>query len=581
MLVTKSVGNILELQHQAASGSWTRRYQYATNGNRLLATSGPGDGTGVYSHEYEYNPHGSMTAMPHLAEIAWDHADRMQSADLGGGGTVWFLYDSAGNRVRKIRVNLAGTTTYERVYLGGYEVYRERVSGDLELERQTLHVADDTGRICLVETKTVEDGNPVTTAANISRYQYGNHLGSVGMELSETGDLISYEEFHPYGTSAYRAANSAVDVSPSRYRYTGKERDEETGLGHHGARYYASWLGRWTAADPIGLGDGVNRFAYARSNPIAQHDPSGTRSIPHSGAQQELVQYHREQAGEAASRGAAATSAAFNADYTPTARELELLGGSRPATGATLNDWDLRLAKLKTAEARFHYAQADLHLQLAHDYDTDAFYAKLVAEAARDAGDFLLNVLSPYAEAKDFLRESQRLNDRVLAGEATSEDLEAWAESSGRLMIAAGPVKVVDKASDLRKAKKGLDKVERELVEEGRAPAKKGIARAADINWKGFSDGKEKVHFIKHGAEFGEITQAQYKGLAKGFASEAGEFQEQAVGNFIVKFDPTTRRTLVGHVKDREIRTFYRADARDKDPFTAAIELARKLGGGG
>ena len=54
-----------------------------------------------------------MTAMSHLAKVAWDHADRMHYADLGGGGTVWFLYDSAGNRVRKIRVNLAGTSMEE------------------------------------------------------------------------------------------------------------------------------------------------------------------------------------------------------------------------------------------------------------------------------------------------------------------------------------------------------------------------------------------------------------------------------------------------------------------------------------
>jgi RHS repeat-associated protein len=274
------VGNLLEMQHQAPGGNWTRHYDYAAAGNRVLGTSAPGDGPGVFSHAYEYNPHGNMTAMPHLAEIAWDHADRMQSADLGGGGTVWFLYDSAGNRVRKIRVNHAGTSTYERIYVGGYEVYRERIGTELRMERQTLHVSDDTGRICLVETKTVEDGDPVTTPANVSRYQYGNHLDSVGMELDETGEIISYEEFHPYGTSAYRAASSAVDVSPSRYRYTGKERDEETGLGHHGVRYYASWLGRWTAADPIGLGDGVNRFAYAGNDPLGLHDPSGMRAQP-------------------------------------------------------------------------------------------------------------------------------------------------------------------------------------------------------------------------------------------------------------------------------------------------------------
>jgi hypothetical protein len=38
-----------------------------------------------------------------------------------------------------------------------------------------------------------------------------------------------------------------------RYRYTGKERDEESGLYYHGARYYAPWLGRWTAIDPLQL----------------------------------------------------------------------------------------------------------------------------------------------------------------------------------------------------------------------------------------------------------------------------------------------------------------------------------------
>jgi RHS repeat-associated protein len=269
------VGNILQMQHQAPGGNWTRHYHYAASGNRLLATSAPGDGPGVFSHAYQYNAHGSMTAMPHLAAVEWDHADRMQSADLGGGGTVWFLYDAAGNRVRKIRVNHSGSSTYERIYLGGYEIYREHVGIELRLDRQTLHVADDTGRICLVETKTVDDGDAVPLPANISRYQYGNHLGSVGMELDETGQLISYEEFHPYGTTAYRAANSAVDVSASRYRYTGKERDEETGLGHHGARYYASWFGRWTAADPAGMIDGTCRYQYVRGNPVRHLDREG------------------------------------------------------------------------------------------------------------------------------------------------------------------------------------------------------------------------------------------------------------------------------------------------------------------
>jgi RHS repeat-associated protein len=70
---------------------------------------------------------------------------------------------------------------------------------------------------------------------------------------------ILYEEYHPYGTSAYRSFQSS-EVSAKRYRYTGKERDEETSLYYHGARYYAPWLGRWTQADPAGTVDGTNLY---------------------------------------------------------------------------------------------------------------------------------------------------------------------------------------------------------------------------------------------------------------------------------------------------------------------------------
>jgi len=100
------------------------------------------------------------------------------------------------------------------------------------------------------------------------------------LEVDETGLVISYEEYTPYGASAYQAARSGVDVSARRYRYTGKERDEETGLYYNGARYLAAWLGRWTSADPIGIGaDGPGLYNYTRGSPINYTDPSGTEGI--------------------------------------------------------------------------------------------------------------------------------------------------------------------------------------------------------------------------------------------------------------------------------------------------------------
>ncbi len=57
------------------------------------------------------------------------------------------------------------------------------------------------------------------------------------------------------------------------------ERDEETGLQCHGVRYYATWLGRWMSADPIGLGDGVNRFCYCHAGPLGGRDSTGLGAL--------------------------------------------------------------------------------------------------------------------------------------------------------------------------------------------------------------------------------------------------------------------------------------------------------------
>lgn len=97
------------------------------------------------------------------------------------------------------------------------------------------------------------------------------------MEIDDKGDVITYEEYHPFGTTSYQATNSAIKAAAKRYRYTGMERDEETGLNYHNARYYIPWLGRWLNPDPIGIGDGVNVYAYCHNNPTTNTDTSGTQ----------------------------------------------------------------------------------------------------------------------------------------------------------------------------------------------------------------------------------------------------------------------------------------------------------------
>jgi RHS repeat-associated protein len=280
-----AVGNIKEMRHRTddPSGNWTRRYTYATDSNRLLKTT-EASGTVRYTH----NVRGAMVNLPHLHQdglggdnVTVNHNDQMIGAQLNTSDTAEYAYDGAGQRVLK-RVT-KGANVETRVYIGAYELWTRTVRGATREQRETLHGMDGQQRVVMVETKTVSDGSAVTTPESRQRYQLGNHLGSASVELDQDGALIGYEEYHPYGTTSWQAFDSSAEVSAKRYKYTGMERDEETGLQCHGVRYYAGWLGRWTSTDPIGLKDGINRFRYSRDNPILHADRSGLAS------QEELV----------------------------------------------------------------------------------------------------------------------------------------------------------------------------------------------------------------------------------------------------------------------------------------------------
>jgi RHS repeat-associated protein len=295
------VGNILKMLHTAqgvVGGGWTRNYQYDPGSNRLLLTSNP---SGSLSDAYAHDVHGNMIKMPHLTLMEWDfkdqfHATSRQVVTNGTPETTWYVYDSSGQRVRKVTDNSAesGQTPSrkaERIYLGGFELYREYGSNGsaVTLERETLHIMDDKRRIALVETKTVDVGAFAGTVPDsLTRYQFSNHLGSASLEVDQQAKIISYEEYFPYGSTSYQAVRNKTET-PKRYRYTAKERDEETGFYYHGARYYAPWLGTWTSADPIGFKDGVNLYGYVKNNPTNAIDLNGMQSGEPGKSQSEKI----------------------------------------------------------------------------------------------------------------------------------------------------------------------------------------------------------------------------------------------------------------------------------------------------
>jgi RHS repeat-associated protein len=268
------VGNLREHAHVATAG-WTRNFEYDPVTNRLAQTWLGNDTANATS--YVYDRHGNLLNLANVAatqRLRWDHRDMIHVVPRGGGGTVYYQYDGGKQRTRKVAYNQNGAKAWERLYLGGTELYRRYgAGGDVVEEIESHHVIDGEHRMLLVED-VIESDRTGATLGPLYRYQYCNHLGSSCLELDLQAAVISYEEYHPYGTTAYRAARSQTEAA-KRYRFTGMERDEESGLAYHTARYYAPWLARWASCDPKGLVDGTNLYQYAHQKPTELTDRTG------------------------------------------------------------------------------------------------------------------------------------------------------------------------------------------------------------------------------------------------------------------------------------------------------------------
>lgn len=299
-------GNILALHHETRSESkaWTRLYEYdeasailpLEEKNSRLSRTRVGRCTEEYRYEGLSGVTGCMTSMPTLSALEYDYSDRMvaSSPQFDGGGaagdasweTTRYRYDATGKRVRKItekkRSDGAMVPVKETLYIGGaFEVFRRyNGNGETTLEIHSITIAESGRRLLLIDNRTI--GADSRSPEVLFRYQLSNYQGSGTMEVDQEANILSYEEYTPYGVSSLRAMFKQTEA-PKRYRFLGKEQDD-SGLYHLGARYYAAWLCRFTSADPKGAQDGLNLYQYAHNNPVMLADPGGTQAGPVSTA---------------------------------------------------------------------------------------------------------------------------------------------------------------------------------------------------------------------------------------------------------------------------------------------------------
>lgn len=118
---------------------------------------------------------------------------------------------------------------------------------------------------------------PTDLSTNYATTFYAaDHLGTAQLEMSTGGWPVWKGTFAPYGTELSNL------FTPNHYKFTGKERDTESGLDYFSARYYGSTMGRFMSPDPLGGHtedpQTLNRYAYARNNPLLYTDPTGLDS---------------------------------------------------------------------------------------------------------------------------------------------------------------------------------------------------------------------------------------------------------------------------------------------------------------
>jgi RHS repeat-associated protein len=259
------VGNLCQLVHQPTAthltSGFTRDFVNQPGNNRLQLMTVSGTPYG-----YTFDDNGNLVTETTSRHFSWNHADRLATfatQTLGAEPSVHahYLYDPTGERIVKL-VRRQGNLIEVTRYVGGFEHHRWAAGAN-----NHLHVMDDKQRIALVRTGQAhpDDRGPAVA------FQLTDHLASSVATIDGTGTLINREEYTPYGETSFGS------YTRKRYRFTGRERDEESGLGYHRARYYAPALCRWTSADPVGAMGGLNLLAYVNGNPTGSIDPDGTQ----------------------------------------------------------------------------------------------------------------------------------------------------------------------------------------------------------------------------------------------------------------------------------------------------------------
>jgi RHS repeat-associated protein len=281
-------GNMTKSTH---AGKKNKEMVVSDTSNRSVERDIKGENSVVMPIEVDdyFDPNGNQVKLKTIHPLQWNCMDALQSVTIieresGKNDTEYYVYDSSGKRVRKIkeRYDFGGNriAIKQTYYLGNLEIRQEYDGAALE----SLELKEDYHSLRLLDgdhgvatRSTWLKGNPPKGCSNpVLVYHLQDHLNSYTVQVSHLGEVIAQEEYSPFGESTLRM-ETGTGCALIHYRYSGKEQDSATGFYYYGMRYYASWLCRWINPDPAGTIDGLNVYLFVSNNPVTFVDVGGMK----------------------------------------------------------------------------------------------------------------------------------------------------------------------------------------------------------------------------------------------------------------------------------------------------------------
>jgi RHS repeat-associated protein len=280
-------GNLTHIDHRPEPGQPGPRFTVdkwiSDRSNRSLLRF-DAHGLEIPDPESRFDPNGNTLEVQGVQRIEWDVHDRLARAVIieRPGGTdddERYQYGSDSKRVRKLRRRLdhGQIVTIETLYLDGCELRRMWRGDRLILQRFVSHFEDEDGsKLATLHRWERDDSHLETDHPDSARVHFvlNDSRGSAVLELNADADVLAYEEYFPYGGTAF-VAGDIREVALRTIRYSGKERDDVMGLYCFQYRYYSPHLGNWLSPDPIGPEDGFNGYQYVHGDPVNLSDDNG------------------------------------------------------------------------------------------------------------------------------------------------------------------------------------------------------------------------------------------------------------------------------------------------------------------